>query len=546
MVVAAVLGRGLSNAALAIVVVAWPVVRAGRARARALGRRIRVRAVGAAARRVEPQDAVPRHPPERRRPDLRARDARPRERDPAARRASRSSASARSRRRRSGGRWSRTGRSTSSGGGSAPSRGSRSSPSCSRSTSSATRCATCSTREPRGASRCTVPLAVEGLRVRLPTPAGDVTVVDGVDYEVQPAEVFGIAGESGSGKTVSMLALLGLLPEGSTVEGSARFGDDDLIAHLRGAACRASAGATSRWSSRTRTRRCIRCSRWASSSPSTCACIWGSTAGGRRARGRAARRRSHPRPARGAAEVPAPVLGRHAAAHRDRDRPRLPAAPADRRRADDRARRDGAGRDPAPARPASPRARARGRADHSRPRRPLVDRRPRLDLLRGARGRVRCARRRAAAAAPPVHARAARRASPSGGAEGAGSRRDRRRAADAGSDPSRLCVPPALRVCYRGVPDGRAAARARRGPAARLSCRPVRRHERARAARRRRRLPRPRRQRARGRGSEPLGRARPDRRSRRRVGLREVDARARGGRPRQDDETAPSRSKAGP
>jgi ABC-type dipeptide/oligopeptide/nickel transport system ATPase component len=59
-------------------------------------------------------------------------------------------------------------------------------------------------------------LAVEGLRVRLPTPAGDVTVVDGVDYEVQPAEVFGIAGESGSGKTVSMLALLGLLPEGST------------------------------------------------------------------------------------------------------------------------------------------------------------------------------------------------------------------------------------------------------------------------------------------------------------------------------------------
>src|SRR3954466_3495403 len=72
-------------------------------------------------------------------------------------------------------------------------------------------------------------LAVEGLRVRLPTPAGDVTVVDGVDYDVQPAEVFGIAGESGSGKTVSMLALLGLLPEGSTVEGTAQFGEDDLI-----------------------------------------------------------------------------------------------------------------------------------------------------------------------------------------------------------------------------------------------------------------------------------------------------------------------------
>jgi oligopeptide transport system ATP-binding protein len=72
-------------------------------------------------------------------------------------------------------------------------------------------------------------LAVEGLRVMLPTPAGEVTVVDGVDYDVQPAEVFGIAGESGSGKTVSMLALLGLLPDGSRVEGTARFGGDELI-----------------------------------------------------------------------------------------------------------------------------------------------------------------------------------------------------------------------------------------------------------------------------------------------------------------------------
>jgi oligopeptide transport system ATP-binding protein len=45
--------------------------------------------------------------------------------------------------------------------------------------------------------------------------------------------VFGIAGESGSGKTISMLALLGLLPEGAGVEGSARFGGDDLLAMSR-------------------------------------------------------------------------------------------------------------------------------------------------------------------------------------------------------------------------------------------------------------------------------------------------------------------------
>jgi oligopeptide transport system ATP-binding protein len=72
-------------------------------------------------------------------------------------------------------------------------------------------------------------LEVDGLRVRLPTARGFVTVVDGVDYRVEPGEVFGVAGESGSGKTMSMLALLGLLPEGARVEGEARWGGRNLL-----------------------------------------------------------------------------------------------------------------------------------------------------------------------------------------------------------------------------------------------------------------------------------------------------------------------------
>ncbi len=72
-------------------------------------------------------------------------------------------------------------------------------------------------------------LEVDALRVRLPTARGFVTVVDGVDYRVEPGEVFGVAGESGSGKTMSMLALLGLLPEGAAVEGSARWAGRDLL-----------------------------------------------------------------------------------------------------------------------------------------------------------------------------------------------------------------------------------------------------------------------------------------------------------------------------
>jgi oligopeptide transport system ATP-binding protein len=84
-------------------------------------------------------------------------------------------------------------------------------------------------------------LEVEGLRVRLPTKNGPVTVVDGVDYQVQPAEVFGVAGESGSGKTMSVLALLGLLPPGGAAEGHARFAGRDLL-RLRRASLRAVCG----------------------------------------------------------------------------------------------------------------------------------------------------------------------------------------------------------------------------------------------------------------------------------------------------------------
>jgi oligopeptide transport system ATP-binding protein len=84
-------------------------------------------------------------------------------------------------------------------------------------------------------------LEVEGLRVRLPTPTGFATVVDGVDYQVEPAQVFGVAGESGSGKTMSMLGLLGLLPTGAQVEGRALFGGRDLL-RLGGRELRAVSG----------------------------------------------------------------------------------------------------------------------------------------------------------------------------------------------------------------------------------------------------------------------------------------------------------------
>ncbi|WP_283139279.1 ABC transporter ATP-binding protein [Rhizohabitans arisaemae] len=72
-------------------------------------------------------------------------------------------------------------------------------------------------------------LSVEGLTVRLPGPNGPVTVVDGVDFTVDAGEIFGVAGESGSGKTMTFLSLLRLLPAGATVHGEARFSGQNLL-----------------------------------------------------------------------------------------------------------------------------------------------------------------------------------------------------------------------------------------------------------------------------------------------------------------------------
>ena len=94
-------------------------------------------------------------------------------------------------------------------------------------------------------------LEVEGLRVRLATSRGSVTVVDGVDYTVQAGEVFGIAGESGSGKTLSMLALFGLLPRERSSTG-VRCSAETICCGSRSTSSASSPGESSQWCSRTR------------------------------------------------------------------------------------------------------------------------------------------------------------------------------------------------------------------------------------------------------------------------------------------------------
>jgi peptide/nickel transport system ATP-binding protein len=63
-------------------------------------------------------------------------------------------------------------------------------------------------------------VSVEALRVRFTTPDATVQAVNGVDFALEPGRVLGILGESGSGKTVTLRALIGLLPPNrSHVEG---------------------------------------------------------------------------------------------------------------------------------------------------------------------------------------------------------------------------------------------------------------------------------------------------------------------------------------
>ena len=73
-------------------------------------------------------------------------------------------------------------------------------------------------------------LAVEDLSISLPIGGRMVPIVEGIDLSLDRGEVLGIAGESGSGKTLSAMAVMGLLPKEAEVGGSIRFEGRELTA----------------------------------------------------------------------------------------------------------------------------------------------------------------------------------------------------------------------------------------------------------------------------------------------------------------------------
>jgi peptide/nickel transport system ATP-binding protein len=81
-------------------------------------------------------------------------------------------------------------------------------------------------------------LTVADLRVTLATPRGPADALRGVGFELARGETLGLIGESGCGKSMTAMAVMGLLPTGAQVGGSIRLNGQELVGLGDDAMCR--------------------------------------------------------------------------------------------------------------------------------------------------------------------------------------------------------------------------------------------------------------------------------------------------------------------
>jgi oligopeptide/dipeptide ABC transporter ATP-binding protein len=72
-------------------------------------------------------------------------------------------------------------------------------------------------------------LSVRGLCVDIVRAGGRERVVHGLDFELSSGKTLSIIGESGAGKSMSVLAIMGLLPPEASVSGSIRYRKSELV-----------------------------------------------------------------------------------------------------------------------------------------------------------------------------------------------------------------------------------------------------------------------------------------------------------------------------
>ncbi|MBV8183819.1 MAG: ABC transporter ATP-binding protein, partial [Hyphomicrobiales bacterium] len=72
-------------------------------------------------------------------------------------------------------------------------------------------------------------LSVKDLRVEFATRRGPLTALDGVSFDLAPGEILGVVGESGAGKSLTGLAIIGLLdPPGRIAGGEIRLAGERI------------------------------------------------------------------------------------------------------------------------------------------------------------------------------------------------------------------------------------------------------------------------------------------------------------------------------
>ena len=72
-------------------------------------------------------------------------------------------------------------------------------------------------------------LEVNNLSVQLQTQRGPAMAVRGVNFSLERGDTLGLVGESGCGKSITAMALMGLLPDNAVTTGSIRFEQQELI-----------------------------------------------------------------------------------------------------------------------------------------------------------------------------------------------------------------------------------------------------------------------------------------------------------------------------
>jgi oligopeptide/dipeptide ABC transporter ATP-binding protein len=72
-------------------------------------------------------------------------------------------------------------------------------------------------------------LRIRNLDIFLKTSSGPISVVSGLDLDIQKGITFGLAGESGCGKSVTALSIMGILPQSMYARGVINFKGADLL-----------------------------------------------------------------------------------------------------------------------------------------------------------------------------------------------------------------------------------------------------------------------------------------------------------------------------